>query len=237
MARFGKALTKGLDILDLFVLEQRSLSYGEIKDRLDIPPASFARFLKILTERGYVRRLENNKYCLGWSSANIGFSAVQSMPLREICRPHLEHIATEVEESTELVAYEKGFFFFLDRVQCSRSVVLQATPGSRYPDSPDTALGWIAAAYNLSEPSRGFRQKECERIRKEKYYQRLQNDNEVYRGASPVFTHASCVGAICIAAPAFRVTAGKKRQFKKLLQTHAQRISQTLSGESANGNS
>ena len=53
MASFGKALDKGLDILEVLADEDQPLSFTALREKIDVSPASFARFLKQLVERGY----------------------------------------------------------------------------------------------------------------------------------------------------------------------------------------
>ena len=54
MARFGNALDKGIDILEIIESSEEPLSFSDLRSRISIPQASFARYLKVLAERGYV---------------------------------------------------------------------------------------------------------------------------------------------------------------------------------------
>ena len=72
MAHFGKALDLGLDILEALQKAEQPLAFGELKEKLDIAPASFARFLKLLTGRGYVMQTAGGRYTVGWRAVELG---------------------------------------------------------------------------------------------------------------------------------------------------------------------
>lgn len=229
MANFGKALQGGLDILDALQQAETPLAYAQLSRRVDMSPASFTRFLKILVARGLVRQEVDGRYALGWKCAQLGQLVLAASPLRAAAAPHLKEIAAATEESAESLTFEAGAFFFLDRVESPRSVVLKARPGSRFAIHDGTAIGRLALCLGVAPGRVGCSTREKERIRRTGYAGMLQNNNEVYRGAAAVFdARGVCVGCLCVGAPAFRVRRAERKRFQELLARHAGEVSRCL---------
>lgn len=229
MSRFGNALDKGIDILEVLEASEQPLSFTDLRNRVDIPQASFARYLKVLVQRGYVRQESGGGYILGWRAVQLGLAGLSRSPLPGTVRPHLEFITETAEESAEFALFEGVDFIFLDRAECPRSVVLKARPGSRFGITGNTAIGMIALSFGWKGKDALCTEESMMRIRKEGFAWKLQNSNEVYRGAAPLFNHTgACVGCIVIAAPAFRVKNKEKNLFKRILKKEAEKISVKL---------
>jgi len=224
----GKALTKGLDILEALAASDDALAFAELRGRVDVSPASFARFLRILCERGYAVQ-SSGGYRLGWSSVKLGLAAREMSSVRELARPHLEEIAAATDESSELAVFESDEFIFLDRVECPRSVVLKARPGSSFPIRDGTAIGRLAIAMGCAPRRGGLAARAAKRVRHDLFAEMLQNDDEVYRSAAPIFgSGGGCIGCICVAAPAFRVGERERKAFRRLLGEHSRELSAKL---------
>ncbi len=240
MNSFGKALTKGLDILEALQAAEEPQAFAELGRSVDVSSASFARFLKILVARGYVSQDESGRYRLGIRAAGLGLKALSASPLHEVARPHLDEIAAAAGESSELAVFEKGNcesdrFVFLERVECPRSVVLKARPGSSFEIRGTTAVGDLATAFGWG-PSRGLDGARASRIKSEGFCEKLQNNDECYRAAAPLFDRdGECIGALVVAAPAFRVGGREKRAIRKLLTEQAEAVSAKLGAAVAAG--
>jgi DNA-binding IclR family transcriptional regulator len=229
MMRIGNALQKGLDILESLQTAGEPLSFGDLRKKVKTPQASFARYLKVLCDRGYVIRNGGGDYSIGYRSIQLGLYGLSQLKLHGMARPHLDEITEKVKESTELAVLENQDFIFLDRVECPRSVILKARPGSSFGITDGNAIGSLALAFGMSGKRRHTSKKAFEKIRDQEFSGQLQNSNEVYRGAAPFFNHTgTCIGALCIAAPAFRVKKKEKALFKKLLIEHANEVSTKL---------
>ena len=223
----GKALTKGLDILEALAASDGPVSFGDLRGRVNVSPASFARFLRILTDRGYASRDPSGRYRLSWRAAHVGLRARESSGLHAVARPHLEEITAATQESSELAAFDGKDFIFLDRLECPRSVVLKARPGSRYPVQDSNAIGLLglAAGYGRGGLPEGV----AEAVRETAFAEMLHNSNEVYRAAGAVADHTGrWIGCLCVAAPAFRVGRAEKRAFRGILVDHARQVSGKL---------
>ena len=228
MAQFGKALTLGLGILEALEGNGTSLTYNELMRKTGVAPASFARFLKILVERGYVSQGPEGQYALGWRLAVQGRFALDSRPLRALARPHLLALMEETRETTEIVQYEGTHFLVLDRAESPQAIFLRAQAGSRFQTDASHALGQVGLAYGLVPP-RGIPKEKLKRVRKRRYAEAVQNDGQAWRGvAAIVDARGHLVGGLGIAAPAFRVKAAEKKKYEALLTSHAGEISLAL---------
>ncbi len=229
LSSFGKALTSGLDIIEALEVTPGPLSFSELQNQVKVSAASFARFLKLLVDRGYVMRDESGKYQLGWRLAQAGQKVMADIPLRVLAANHLRQIVEETNESAESVLYVPDGFVFLQRVECDRSVVLRAQPGTLFRCNDTTAIGRLAICLGLVPGHAQCMAKEKDKIRRIGFAQMLQNNNEVYRGAAAVYNRSGvCIGCVVIGAPAFRVKAQNRKKFQDLLLDHAARISQKL---------
>jgi DNA-binding IclR family transcriptional regulator len=233
MAEFGKALSRGLDILETLGQRGQPMTYAAIGERVRVSQASFTRFLKILLRRGYVVQDERGRYRLGWRLAYLGQAALQDVPLLALVRPHLRVLAGETGECAEFAVFQDdGYFQFLERVESPKAVVLRARPGSRFPVGDGTAIGRVALAYGC-RASDGARLavRTARTVRKAGWAEMIQNRGEAYRIAAPVFDRDdSCIGAVVIAAPAFRARAAAKELFRKHLVAHARELSREVGG-------
>ena len=229
MTKFGKALDKGLDILETLQSSYEPLSFSELKERINVSPASFARFLKLLLQREYIVRNEQGLYSIGIRAIQVGLSGLERLPLTAITRSHLKEITETTEESSEISLFEEGTFTFLHREECQRSVILRGRPGNRFDIQDNTAIGRVGLAFGYGKGPASLDSGIAETVKKLLFAEMLQNDNEVYRGASPVFNNTgACIGCLSIAAPAFRIKSSEKKRFRSILTDHARRISAKL---------
>ncbi len=236
MPPFAKALHRGLDILETLGEADRPMAFGELRDRLEVSPASYTRFVRVLLERGYLARDEAGQYRLGWRLASLGDSALRGSPLRELAGAHLDALVEATEESAEAVVFPgDGHFQFVDRRESPRAVVLRARPGSRFPNHPGNAIGLLGMATGDAGPdARPLDPGQAERLGEEGFAELLQNNDEVLRAAAVVTGPSGrWVGALVIAAPAFRVGQAERRRFRDLLTTHAAELSGTLGAPSS----
>jgi len=230
MPAFGKALEKGLDLIDRLAISDQRLTFTELRSQLDISPASFARFLKILAQRGYVQRDRTGRYRLGWRLAQLGQAALDASRLRQLAEPHLQAIRQATRETAELAEYQDDHFQFLARLESPQSILLRAQPGSRFRICGGTAIGVLALAHGLGD-AKPLKASVAKAVRKACLAEGFQNANEAYRAAAPVFNATGrLMACLVVAAPAFRMKAKERRANKKVLCSQAKALSQVLGG-------
>ena len=81
-----QVLVRALAVLKLVARSPRGMTMGEIADRLDLPPASAHRLLRVLQDEGFVSRSRTNRrFFLGSAAREIGSSPVsRESPLIEV---------------------------------------------------------------------------------------------------------------------------------------------------------
>lgn len=100
------ALARGLEILDYMVKSGSAKRYGDISKHFgDISDASLNRLLKSLMSSGFIEKDVNRKYCItdrvrGWKQYLGG-----DISFRKIIAPHVESLASKVNESTSFAIY------------------------------------------------------------------------------------------------------------------------------------
>jgi IclR family acetate operon transcriptional repressor len=228
MSGFAKALDRGLDVLEALVSRPDGLPYNELLRVVDIPPASFARLLKALTIRGYVEKSDTGRYFLGVGAYRLAEASRSASPLLLAAEGVLDRLVAQTQESAELVELHSHHMVFLDRRESPQAVVLKARPGSVFDLKPTNALGLVATAYRPDLP-RDLGEPELQAIRQLGVACRLQNNDQVFRAAAPIFdANRRCVGALAVALPAFRLDDEIHHQLILLLRQEAAGISSTL---------
>ena len=229
MTGFGKALRKGLDILEALAEAEADLPYSELRGRVDVSPASFARFLRILTERGYAAREAGGRYRLGSQLAAMGRRALGASRLFAAA-PLLEALAAETQQTAELVAFEGGRSVLLARREAG-----QAAPAAGHENRPVVLsaagpVGRLGLAFGLGRPGGVALPREtAEAIRRAGYDERLDYRADRFSAAAAVRDQAgNAVGCLAIAAPALAVSAADRGRAREALLACARQASQRL---------
>ncbi len=96
---------KTLQILDLFQPDHSSWSLNEMVKVTGIPKSTIHRLVRFLTDRGYLALLEErHRYTLGPASIDLGWRAWSSFDFREFCRPSLQRLAFQTQETVLLTS-------------------------------------------------------------------------------------------------------------------------------------
>jgi DNA-binding IclR family transcriptional regulator len=100
---------KTLDILLLFRDQRRQISIDEISQRLDLPKSTTYRYVKILSEKGFLERAGANSYRLGLTFLELSKTALDSnRDLRLTALPSMKRVAESVGESVSLMRVFNG---------------------------------------------------------------------------------------------------------------------------------
>lgn len=172
------ALDKGLDILEAFVKERRSLSLSELASLLNRNSSEIFRMVSCLTQRGYlVRDTESGSYRL---SLRLFELAHAHSPIQELIRcshEPMRKLAEEVGESCHLSVLSDLEVVVLSQVESHQRVRISIEPGGRFPAArtasgkvllawlPEEELAGHAKALRQQSVTRGLLQK----IRKQGY--------------------------------------------------------------------
>jgi DNA-binding IclR family transcriptional regulator len=97
------ALDKGLDILEVLAVQPRGLTRAEIVKELGLNPSQIYRMLERLVARGYVARIEGDRYAL---TLRLFLLGTRQPPVRRLvaqAQPLMDDFAATTRQSCHLV--------------------------------------------------------------------------------------------------------------------------------------
>lgn len=141
-------VSRAMAILNYLSEKDRPVGISEIAKDMGLPKATVFRILNSLEQWDAVECEEDRGYHLGCFLVKLGKSASKNMHLIDICRPHMERMAKEIEENFNLaIEYENAML----SIYSTNITSLVLSPKS-IPISPlyCSSVGKAALAY-LSE--------------------------------------------------------------------------------------
>ena len=92
----SQSLERGLAILSSFHSDRPLIGVSELSRELELSRSTAHRYIATLAKLGYLQQDPDSKrYRLGPKVLDLGFSAINSMDLREISAPHLRQLSDE----------------------------------------------------------------------------------------------------------------------------------------------
>jgi IclR family pca regulon transcriptional regulator len=218
-AAFSQSLERGLAILSAFRSGHPLLGVSELGRDVGLSRSTTHRYVATLAVLGYLQQdPATKKYRLGPRVIDLGFSAINSMELREIAAPHLRELSDETGYTVNMAILDDLDIVYVDRVRSAqagqREIDLNLHVGARLP-AYCTSLGKVLLAQLPAEErderlrridfarrgpntltSRTALEAELERVRREGY---ATNNEELAYGlrsiAAPVLTHDGAAAA------------------------------------------
>ncbi len=102
------ALDKGLDILELLAGVDGGLTQAEIAKRLDRSPNEFYRMLDRLVKRGYVTRIDGDRFSLTLKLFGLAQLHAPVRRLVSFAVPLMRELAEESSQANQLVVFDRG---------------------------------------------------------------------------------------------------------------------------------
>lgn len=240
---------KVLHILELLDHTPGGLQLRDIAAMTGVNKSTAYRFVCHLEAQNYLFRDGAGAYMLGARLARLGTGAGFHATLCRICRPTLESLRTETEESVNLAVLEGTEIVYLDVLESQQVFRMVSPIGARRP-AHRTSLGKAILA-NMADGAQkeeiivslaGRPDKEQKaigipRLKKELQSVRKQgfalDNQETVLGArcigAPIFDSTGMViGAISVSGPVMRVTKGRLPFFSAALVKAAREISWNL---------
>jgi IclR family pca regulon transcriptional regulator len=154
---YSQSLERGLAILSAFEPARPLLGISELARALDLNRSTAHRYVGTLTALGYLQQdRATRKYRLGPRVLDLGFSAINSMELPELARPHLQHLSDETGHTVNMAILDATEIVYVERVRSSRAgqgeIDLDLKVGSRLP-AYCTSMGKVLLAF-LPEDAR-----------------------------------------------------------------------------------
>ena len=145
--QFATTLARGLEILRCFTPERPVLGNKELVQRTGLPKATVSRFTYTLVRLGYLRAAPHQKkYQLGSAVLSLGFPLLATMHVRQLARPHMFELATELGASVAMGIRDRLNMVY---VEASRSQGIFAPPyteiGFTHPIA-ETSIGRVYLA-------------------------------------------------------------------------------------------
>jgi IclR family pca regulon transcriptional regulator len=148
---YSQSLERGLAILSEFSEDRPLLGISELARAVDLRRSTAHRYVATLATLGYLDQdAETRKYRLGPRVLDLGFSAINSMDIREIAAPHLRQLSDETGHTVNLAILDGTDVVYIERCrtaqQGQREIDLNLHVGARLP-AYCTAMGKAILAF------------------------------------------------------------------------------------------
>jgi IclR family transcriptional regulator, pca regulon regulatory protein len=145
---YSQSLERGLAILAAFKPASPLLGISELARALELNRSTAHRYVGTLAALGYLEQdRATRKYRLGPRVLDLGFSAINSMALPELARPHLQHLRDETGHTVNMAILDGTEIVYVERVRGpSGEIDLNLHVGSRLP-AYCTSMGKVLLAY------------------------------------------------------------------------------------------
>lgn len=158
LSGYSQSLERGLAILSSFTPARPLLGISELARVVELSRSTAHRYVSTLAELGYLEQdAESRRYRLGPRVLDLGFSAINSMELREIAAPHLRELSDETGHTVNMGILDGVDVVYVERCrspqQGQRDIDLNLHVGSRLP-AYCTSLGKVLLAFLPLEEQR-----------------------------------------------------------------------------------
>lgn len=148
---YSQSLERGLAILSALASGPPLLGISDLARAVGLSRSTAHRYVATLTKLGYLDQdAATRKYRLGPRVLDLGFSAINSMELREIAAPHLQQLSDETGRTVNMAILDGVDVVYIERCRSSqqgqREIDLNLHVGSRLP-AYCTSLGKVLLAF------------------------------------------------------------------------------------------
>ncbi|MGH9065981.1 MAG: IclR family transcriptional regulator [Acidimicrobiales bacterium] len=142
MTRMVPALARGLDILELFLSRDRSLSGPEIAAQLGLPRTTVHELLGTLAARSYLAPApgQPNRFRLGPRSFELGNRYAERLDLAVLGHAAAQEVAGRCGETVHLAVLDGAEVLYIAKVDSVHAVRMVSAVGGRLP-AHCTAVG------------------------------------------------------------------------------------------------
>jgi IclR family pca regulon transcriptional regulator len=147
---YSQSLERGLAILSTFRSGRPLLGVSDLSRQVGLSRSTTHRYVATLAALGYLQQdAETKKYRLGPRVLDLGFSAINSMELREISAPHLRQLSDKTGHTVNMSVLDGSDIVYIERCRArasQRDVELNLHVGSRLP-AYCTSMGKVLLAF------------------------------------------------------------------------------------------
>jgi IclR family pca regulon transcriptional regulator len=147
---YSQSLERGLAILSSFRSGSPLLGVSDLAREVGLSRSTTHRYISTLAALGYLQQdTGTRKYRLGPRVLDLGFSAINSMDLRELAAPHLQQLSDETGRTVNMAVLDGADIVYIERCRTSqrgqRDIDLNLHIGSRLP-AYCTSMGKVLLA-------------------------------------------------------------------------------------------
>lgn len=147
----SQSLERGLAILSQFSTDRRLIGVSEVATELGLTRSTAHRYIATLAGLGYLHQdPATRKYVLGPRVLDLGFTALNSMELRDVAAPHLRRLCDETGHTVNMAILDDVDIVYVERFRASRrmqnEIDLDLHVGSRLP-AYCTSMGKVLLAF------------------------------------------------------------------------------------------
>ena len=148
---YSQSLERGLSILAAFRSGRPLLGVAELGRHIGLSRSTTHRYVSTLAALGYLEQdAASKKYRLGPRVLDLGFSAINSMELREVAAPHLQQLSDTTGFTVNMAILDDLDVVYVERCRSGRSgqreIDLNLHVGARLP-AYCTSLGKVLLAF------------------------------------------------------------------------------------------
>jgi IclR family pca regulon transcriptional regulator len=149
-AGFSQSLERGLAVLSAFSSTRPLIGVSEIARDVGLSRSSAHRYIATLAALGYLEQdRATRKYRLGPRVLDLGFSAINSMELRELALPYLQALSDATGHTVNMAVLDGVDVVYVERCRSAsigqREIDLNLHVGSRLP-AYCTSMGKVLLA-------------------------------------------------------------------------------------------
>lgn len=144
------ALDKGLDILELLASVEDGLTQAEISKRLDRSPNEFYRMLDRLVRRGYVTKLEGDRFALTLKLFGLSQLHAPTRRLASFATPLMRDLAQKTRQANHLAVFDRGYAVVIAQQEAPDYWGISIRVGSHV-NLFDTGSGHVLLAFRDAE--------------------------------------------------------------------------------------
>src|SRR5438067_13802863 len=119
---YSQSLERGLSILSSFRSEVPLLGVSELARTVGMSRSTTHRYVATLASLGYLQQdAATKKYRLGPRVLDLGFSAINSMELREVAAPHLRQLSDDTGYTVNMAILDELDIVYVERCRGARA--------------------------------------------------------------------------------------------------------------------
>ncbi|MDK3158206.1 IclR family transcriptional regulator [Kamptonema cortianum] len=127
------SVAKALDILQLFSIEQPTLTLSEISRRMGIPKSTAHHLLLTMANYGFIEQTADGAYAIGKEVIALTQAVRVNVELRDRAAPLLRALAETCSESVYLTVRDGDQVLYIYAVESSQRLLARTAVGDRAP--------------------------------------------------------------------------------------------------------